>query len=75
MERRVAAAPATEVYRDLKIAVMGCAVNGPGEAKRCGYRRRMWKRQGRDLCRAASIMKTVSEEEIADEIIKTGGGI
>ena len=27
---------------DVKVAVMGCVVNGPGEARKCGYRNRRW---------------------------------
>ena len=55
--------------RKLKVAVMGCVVNGPGEAKdadlgvACGDGKGVLFSKG-------EIIKTVSENEIADEIIK-----
>lgn len=55
--------------RDLKIAVMGCAVNGPGEAKDADIGVACGKGKG-VIFAGGSILKTVSEEEIADEIIK-----
>ena len=55
--------------RDLKIAVMGCAVNGPGEAKGADIGVACGKGKG-VIFAGGSILKTVSEEEIADEIIK-----
>ncbi len=53
----------------IKIAVMGCAVNGPGEARdadigvACGVGKGV-------IFAGGEIVKTVKEEEIADEIIK-----
>lgn len=55
--------------RDLKIAVMGCAVNGPGEAKDADIGVACGKGKG-VIFDGGSILKTVREEEIADEIIK-----
>lgn len=55
--------------RDLKIAVMGCAVNGPGEAKDADIGVACGKGKG-VIFAGGSILKTVREEEIADEIIK-----
>ena len=55
--------------RDLKIAVMGCAVNGPGEAKGADIGVACGKGKG-VIFAGGSILKTVREEEIADEIIK-----
>ena len=55
--------------RNLKIAVMGCAVNGPGEAKGADIGVACGKGKG-VLFAEGSILKTVKEEEIADEIIK-----
>lgn len=54
---------------DLKIAVMGCAVNGPGEAKDADIGVACGKGKG-VIFAGGSILKTVREEEIADEIIK-----
>ena len=55
--------------RDLKIAVMGCAVNGPGEAKDADIGVACGKGKG-VIFAGGSILKAVREEEIADEIIK-----
>jgi len=55
--------------KNLKIAVMGCAVNGPGEAKEadigvaCGRGKGVIFTKGR-------IIATVKEEEIADKLIE-----
>lgn len=48
---------------------MGCAVNGPGEAKGADIGVACGKGKG-VIFAGGSILKTVSEEEIADEIIK-----
>lgn len=54
---------------NLKIAVMGCAVNGPGEARGADIGVACGKGKG-VLFSKGKIIKTVSEEDIADEIIK-----
>ena len=64
----------TEVLRDrisrhLRIAVMGCVVNGPGEAKGSDIGVACGKGKG-VLFTGGQIVKTVKEEDIADEIVK-----
>lgn len=54
----------------LKIAVMGCAVNGPGEAREADFG--VAGGDGKGLIFAkGEIIKTVDERELADELIKT----
>lgn len=55
--------------RSLKIAVMGCAVNGPGEARGADIGVACGKGKG-VLFAGGEIIRTVKEEDIADEIIK-----
>ena len=55
--------------RDLKIAVMGCAVNGPGEAKDADIGVACGKGAG-VLFAGGKIVRTVKEEAIVDEIVK-----
>lgn len=53
----------------LKIAVMGCAVNGPGEAKEADYG--IAGGDGRGLIfKRGEILKTVDENELVDELIR-----
>ncbi len=54
---------------NLKIAVMGCVVNGPGEAKGSDIGVACGKGKG-VLFAGGRIVKTVKEEDIADEIVK-----
>ena len=55
--------------RDITVAVMGCAVNGPGEAKEadfgvaCGQGKGLLFSQGK-------VVRTVAEDDIAKELIK-----
>ena len=69
IERALAALERRNLCPKLKIAVMGCAVNGPGEAKdadlgvACGEGKGVIFSKG-------EVLKTVKEEEIAEEIIK-----
>lgn len=58
-----------EGVSNLKIAVMGCAVNGPGEAKGADIGVACGKGKG-VLFAGGEIVRTVKEEDIADEIIK-----
>lgn len=54
----------------LKIAVMGCAVNGPGEAREADFG--VAGGDGKGLIFAkGEIIKTVGEENLADELIGT----
>ena len=55
--------------KSMKLAVMGCAVNGPGEAKGADIGVACGKGKG-VLFVKGKIVKTVKEEEIADELIK-----
>jgi (E)-4-hydroxy-3-methylbut-2-enyl-diphosphate synthase len=50
------------------VAVMGCAVNGPGEAKEADYGVACGKGKGL-IFRHGEIVKTVQEEDIAKELI------
>lgn len=53
----------------LKIAVMGCAVNGPGEAREADFG--VAGGQGKGLIFAkGQVLKTVAEADIVDELIK-----
>lgn len=56
----------------IKIAVMGCAVNGPGEARGADLGVACGKGKG-VIFSGGEILKTVPEEAIADEIIKLAG--
>lgn len=53
----------------MKIAVMGCAVNGPGEAKGADLGVACGKGKGL-LFKDGEIIRTVKEEDIADELMK-----
>ena len=70
VERRLA-----DLYRDdpavgeLTIAVMGCAVNGPGEAREADFGVACGKGEGL-LFAKGEIIKKVKEEDIVDELIK-----
>ena len=68
VERRAAELNAKGVH-DLKIAVMGCAVNGPGEAKGADLGVACGKGKGL-LFMNGEIVKSVKEEDIADELMK-----
>ncbi len=55
--------------KPLKIAVMGCVVNGPGEAKDADYGIAGGKRQG-VIFRKGKIVKTVKERDLLEEFLK-----
>lgn len=55
--------------KNLKLAVMGCAVNGPGEAKGADIGVACGKGKGVIFAKG-TIIKTVPEKDIADEIVK-----
>lgn len=55
--------------KGLKVAVMGCAVNGPGEAREADFG--VAGGNGKGLIFAkGEIIKTVDEEQLAEELIK-----
>ena len=58
-----------KLARPIKLAVMGCAVNGPGEAKEADIGVACGKGKG-VIFTKGEIIKSVKEDEIADEIIK-----
>lgn len=58
---------------DIKIAVMGCAVNGPGEARGADIGVACGKGKGA-LFVGGEVVKTVKEEDIADELMKMALG-
>ena len=68
VERRLAEL-GDRINGNLKIAVMGCAVNGPGEARGADLGVACGKGKG-VIFSKGEIIKTVSEENIADEIVK-----
>lgn len=53
----------------LRVAVMGCAVNGPGEAKEADYGIAGGEGKGLIFARG-QVLKTVREDELIDELIK-----
>jgi (E)-4-hydroxy-3-methylbut-2-enyl-diphosphate synthase len=55
--------------KDIKIAVMGCVVNGPGEAREADYGVAGGKGVG-VLFKKGKVIKTVKEEEILEELEK-----
>lgn len=54
----------------LKVAVMGCGVNGPGEGAEADYGCCGGKKQGLIMVKG-EIVKKVDEEKLADELINT----
>ena len=52
----------------LKVAVMGCAVNGPGEAREADYGIAGGEGKGLIFARG-QVLKTVREEDLIDELI------
>ena len=67
IERRIEALQ-DKGSRSMKLAVMGCAVNGPGEAKGADIGVACGRGKGVIFVKG-KIIKTVKEEDIADEII------
>lgn len=67
VDRRLADA---DVPTGLKVAVMGCVVNGPGEAKEADFGVAGGDGKGVIFAKG-EILKTVKEEDIVDELIKT----
>lgn len=56
-----------EFKTPIKVAVMGCVVNGPGEAKECDYGIAGGKGKG-VIFKKGSILKTVPEEHLVEEL-------
>ncbi|WP_083258471.1 flavodoxin-dependent (E)-4-hydroxy-3-methylbut-2-enyl-diphosphate synthase [Cellulosilyticum sp. I15G10I2] len=57
------------ITKDLKIAVMGCAVNGPGEAKEADIGVAGGKNEGL-IFKKGQIIKKVREDELFDALMK-----
>ncbi|MFH1429075.1 MAG: flavodoxin/ferredoxin-dependent (E)-4-hydroxy-3-methylbut-2-enyl-diphosphate synthase [Candidatus Margulisiibacteriota bacterium] len=57
------------IVQPLKIAVMGCAVNGPGEAKHADFGVAGGKGEGLLFARG-EIVKKVAEDKIVEELLK-----
>ena len=58
------------VPRDITVAVMGCVVNGPGEAKEADYGIAGGKDSG-VLFRKGEVLGTYPQQELCDQLIKT----
>lgn len=57
------------INKDIKVAVMGCVVNGPGEAKHADIGIAGGLKKG-VLFKKGEIIKTIPEEDIVKELIK-----
>ena len=57
------------INKDIKVAVMGCIVNGPGEAKEADIGIAGGKGEG-IIFRKGEIIKKVKEEELVEELMK-----
>lgn len=55
--------------KGIKLAVMGCAVNGPGEAREADYGVACGRGEGLLFAKGKTIKK-VKEEDIAEELIR-----
>lgn len=69
VERRLDTVQENVGGRKLKVAVMGCVVNGPGEARDADLGVACGDGKGAIFAKG-QVLKTVPEDEIADEIIK-----
>ncbi len=69
VERRLDSVQEALGDRKLKVAVMGCVVNGPGEAKDADLGVACGDGKGAIFAKG-EVLKTVPESEIADELIK-----
>jgi len=56
-------------HLDLTIAVMGCVVNGPGEAREADYGVAGGKNEGL-IFKKGTVIKKVAEDKIVGELIK-----
>ena len=57
------------IQKPVKIAVMGCVVNGPGEAQDADYALCGGKKTG-VIYKHGELIKTVDESKLADEFMK-----
>ena len=57
------------IHKNLKVAVMGCAVNGPGEAREADIGIAGGKGEGL-LFKKGKIIKKIPEKELVEELIK-----
>ena len=69
VERKLEPIQETLGDRKLKLAVMGCVVNGPGEAKDADFGVACGDGKGAIFAKG-QVLKTVPEQQIADELIK-----
>ena len=60
---------ATDLRGPIKIAVMGCAVNGPGEARGADIGVACGRGEGL-IFKGGKVIKKVNEEEIAEELYR-----
>ena len=60
----------SDLPEGLKVAVMGCVVNGPGEAREADYGVCGGDKEGL-IIRKGEILKKVPEDELAEELMKT----
>ena len=58
-----------DINKDIKIAVMGCAVNGPGEAREADVGIAGGKGEG-IIFKKGQILRKVKESELLDELLK-----
>jgi (E)-4-hydroxy-3-methylbut-2-enyl-diphosphate synthase len=72
IERGLSRPPASPLTRSLSspltVAVMGCVVNGPGEAREADYGIAGGKGQG-IIFRKGEVVKTVTEDKLVDELV------
>ena len=58
-----------DIPLDLKVAVMGCVVNGPGEAREADFGVAGGDGRGIIFTKGEILMTNVPEDEIADRLI------
>ena len=68
VEQRLLETP--DIPRGLKVAVMGCVVNGPGEAREADYGVCGGDRKGLIIAKG-KVLETVPEEQLLDSLIRT----
>ena len=57
------------IQKDIKVAVMGCAVNGPGEAREADIGIAGGKKSGL-IFKKGQILRSVPEDRLVDELMK-----
>lgn len=68
--KELAADPDMNLPKGLKVAVMGCVVNGPGEAREANFGICGGDKQGL-IIRKGEVIKKVPEADLAEELIRT----